>query len=132
MCRYDPDAAVAATWVHKIQSYVPTLNSIGINSKNNHNYRKWRRIWEGEFGPWLQTIPPALKYRRVVITRWYGTGKRPFDSGNFAGGTKPLVDTLTNFGALYDDSNTWCECHHVQIKSPDGKDYVEVQIQELA
>jgi hypothetical protein len=131
MCRYDAGIVPAVSWTHRIESYVPTFNSIGLNSKNNHKYRGWRKAWEIGFGPWLQTLPPALKYRRVTITRLYGKGKRPFDRRNFAGGCKPLLDTLTNFGALYDDSELWCEDHYQQLKSPDGKDYVEVKIEEF-
>jgi hypothetical protein len=132
MCRYDPDAVVTATWSKTIESYVPTLNSIGTNSKNNHDYRKWRRRWENELGEWLKSIPPALNYRRVTITRHYGLKKRPYDRRNFEGGCKPLLDTLTNFGAIYDDSETWCQDHYRQTKSPDGIDRVEVVIEELS
>lgn len=131
MCRYDADAIVVATWTHRVESYCPTFNSIGLNTKNNHKYRGWRRAWEQHFGAWLQTLPPALKYRRVTLTRYYGLKKRAFDSQNFAGGCKPLLDTLTNFGAIYDDSDMWCEAHHLQVKSPDGKDYVEVRLEEF-
>lgn len=131
MCRWDADAEVAQCWTKRVQSYCPTFNSIGINSKNNFKYRNWRKAWEIAFGPWLQSIPPASNYRRVTITRLIGKGKRPFDRRNYAGGQKPLLDTLTNFGAIYDDSETWCEDHYVQCKSPDGIDYIEVKIEEL-
>lgn len=131
MCLYDADAAVSGCWEHRVQSYCPTFNSIGLNSKNNFKYRGWRKAWETHFGPWLQSLPPASKYRRVTITRFYGDKKRKFDSQNFAGGCKPLLDTLTNFGALYDDSDMWCQAHYVQKKSPDGKDYIEVKIEEF-
>jgi hypothetical protein len=131
MCRFDSGAKVVATWVLRVQSYCPTLNSIGTNSKNNHKYRGWRKAWEVEFGPWLKSLPPATRYRRVTITRLYGKGKRAFDAANFSGGCKPLLDTLTNFGALYDDSDLWCEAHYLQERSPDGTDYVEVKIEEL-
>ncbi len=132
MCRFDPGAAVTQTWSFSVDSYVPTLNSIGTNHKNNFKYRGWRTAWEKHLGAWLQTLPPATQYRRVTITRHYGTKKRAFDSANFAGGCKPLLDTLTNFGALYDDSDLWCEAHYLQLKSPDGTDRVEVKIEELA
>jgi hypothetical protein len=131
MCRWDPGLKPAHAWAHRIESYVPTFNSIGLNSKNNHKYRGWRKRWEDEFGPWLRELPPAHRYRRVTITRFYGKGKRPFDRRNFSGGCKPLLDTLTNFGALYDDSELWCEDHYQQLKSPDGIDYVEVKIEEF-
>lgn len=131
MCRYDGDLPVASTWTHRIESYCPTFNSIGLNTKNNFKYRSWRKRWEEQFGPWLQTLPAAQRYRRVTITRLYGKGKRPFDRQNFAGGCKPLLDTLTNFGALYDDKELWCEDHHLQLKSPDGIDYVEVKLEEF-
>jgi hypothetical protein len=130
VCGFDPDASVVQVWEHRIESYVPSFNSIGLNSKNNHKYRWWKRQWEEGFGPWLKTIPAANKYRRVQITRLYGHKQRRFDRQNFAGGCKPLLDTLTNFGALYDDSETWCSDRYVQKKSPDGSNYVEVRIEE--
>ncbi len=67
----------------------------------------------------------------MTITRYYGKGKRAFDAKNFQGGCKPLLDTLTNFGALYDDSELWCEDHYQQLRSPDGTDSIEVKIEEL-
>lgn len=132
MCRFDAGAVVLATWQHTVESYAPTLNSISTNTKNNHKYRWWRASWEGHFGAWLRTVPPAKQYRRVTITRLYGLKKRPYDRKNFEGGCKPLLDTLTTYGALYDDSVLWCEDHYVQDKSPDGKDYVTVRLEELA
>lgn len=84
------------------------------------------------FGPWLQSLPPAKRLRRVTIIREYGGGKRAFDRINFAGGAKPLLDTIVNFGALYDDSEIWCQDHYVQKKSQDGIDYVTVLIEELS
>ncbi len=132
MCRFNPDAPVAASWSCRVQSYCPTLNSIGVNSKMNHRYRGWRKAFEKHFGPWLQeSVPAALKYRRVIVTRVYGKGKRPYDSGNLIGGCKPLLDTLTNFGAIYDDKDLWCESHYRQEKSLDGLDYLEVRIDEF-
>lgn len=126
-----PAAVVVNAWVQRIQSYCPTLNSIGTNTKNNHKYRWWRDQFEKLLGPWLQTLPPAQAYRRVTLTRLYGKGKRPYDRENYSGGCKPLVDTLTNYGALYDDSETWCERHYLQSRSPDGVDYIEIKLEEL-
>ncbi len=132
MCKYDPDARVLATWTKVVESYCPTLNSISTNSKNNHKYRKWRQTWEEYFGDWLKAIPPAKALRRVTLVRHFGAGKRAFDAKNFAGGAKPLLDTLTNFGAIYDDSETWVQDNYVQLKSLDGRDYIEVRLEELA
>lgn len=132
MCSYDPEAVVTSTWTLRVKSYCPTFNTIGLNTKNNFKYRGWRKTWEAEFGDWLKSIPPANRHRRITITRLYGHGKRSFDSQNFAGGCKPLLDTLVKFGALYDDNDMWCSAHYKQCKSPDGIDYIEVQIEELA
>ncbi len=131
MCKFDPESKLAASWTIRVESYCPTFNSIGLNSKNNFKYRSWRKTWETLFGPWLSNIPPALKYRRVTIVRHYGKGKRAFDRKNFEGGCKPLLDTIKNFGAIYDDSAIWAEDFYQQQQSPDGKDYVEVTIDEL-
>lgn len=131
MCGYNEAAVAVSTWTKRSQSYCPTFNSIGQNSKNNFKYRSWKKRWEEEFGPWLQTIPPATTARRVTVTRFYGKGKRPFDRMNFAAGQKPLLDVITNFGALYDDSELWCQDNYVQTRSADGVDYIELKIEEL-
>jgi hypothetical protein len=132
MCRFDPAAVVTESWTLRIASYAPTQNSLGGNTKDGRKYRGWRKRWETEFGTWLATLPPAKRRRRVTITREFGKGKRAFDRVNFMGGCKPLLDTLTNFGALYDDSELWCEDHYAQRKSEDGIDYVTVLVEELS
>ena len=131
MCQYDPAAVVVQSWTFRVQSYCPTHNTLGGNTKNAHKYRTWRNRWSEEFGPWLKQLPPAQKLRRVTITRMFGKGKRAFDRINFAAGQKPLLDTLTNYGAIYDDNALWCQDHYLQLKSPDGNDYIEVLIEEL-
>ncbi len=68
----------------------------------------------------------------MTISRLYGKGKRPFDRVNFAAGQKPLLDVITNFGAIYDDSALWVQDNYRQDKSPDGNDYIEILIEELA
>lgn len=131
MCRYDATVTPVRVWAHKIQSYTPTANTLRGNSKTNFKYRNWRTVWEKEFGEWLQSIPPAQKYRRVIVTRYFGKGKRAFDRVNFAAGCKPLLDTIVNFGALYDDSELWAEDHYLQLRSSDGLDYIEIRIEEF-
>lgn len=131
MCGYDIRAQVNNAWVYRAQSYTPTANSLRGNGKDSYKYRSWRKTWEGLFGPWLKAIPVADKRRRVIIERLYGRGKRPYDRINFAAGQKPLLDTLVNFGALYDDSIIWCQDNYRQTKSEDGIDYVTVTIEEL-
>lgn len=108
------------------------MNTLKGNTKTNFMYRNWRKKWEELFGPWLKSIPSTLKLRRVTITRLYGAGKRPFDAINFAGGCKPLLDTLTNCGAIRDDSPTWVEDHYTQEKSPDGIDRIRVVVEDIA
>ncbi len=132
MCRYDANAVVVASWTARFASYTPTQNSLTGNTKDGHKYRGWRKCWEMLMGDWLKGIPTAARPRRVTITREYGNRKRPFDRINFAGGSKPLLDTIVNFGALYDDNSAWCEDHYVQRKSEDGNDYITVCIEELA
>lgn len=131
MCDWNPDAVVTARWEAEVATFCPTMNTLKGNTKTNYTYRTWRKKWEELFGPWLQSIPRAPKLRRVTITRLYGTGKRPFDTINFAGGCKPLLDTLTNCGALYDDSPTWCQDHYLQEKATDGVDKIRIVIEEL-
>jgi hypothetical protein len=130
-CGYDPDVVYTEAWTATAKSYAPSVNKIGINGKNNHQYRQWRKSWAKLFGEWLKSLPVATKRRRVSITRMYGKNERPHDRINFAAGCKPLLDVIVEYGGLYDDSAAWCEDHYEQKKSPDGKDYVIVTIEEI-
>jgi hypothetical protein len=132
MCKYNSDAVVADRWEFSTDSYCPTQNTLKGNTKFGYDYRKWRRHWEVVFGDQFRSIPRSILLRRVTVTRLYGKGKRTFDNINFAGGCKPLIDTLVNMGALYDDNPTFLEDHYLQAKSPDGVDRVVVLIEELA
>lgn len=131
-CGFDPDAKMGQSWTATAESYAPSVNETGANTKINRVYRQWRKRWEKQFGPWLKTLPPAKAKRRVQITRVYSGRQRPYDRINFASGCKPLLDTLVEFGGLYDDSPTWCDDYYEQRKSPDGKDYIVVTIDEFA
>lgn len=115
----------------RVACYCPTANTLRGNTKTGHKYRWWRRKFEDEFGTWLVKIPPAKRLRRVTITREYGKGKRAYDRVNFMAGCKPLLDTVVNFGALYDDSENWVDDFYRQFKSLDGLDYLEVKVEEM-
>lgn len=54
------------------------------------------------------------RWRRVLITRYYGTDERLFDYANLVGGCKPLLDALVLEGLLFDDRVKWCEDHYRQ------------------
>lgn len=130
-CGFDPDVTCIHSWTATANSYAPSLNKVGTNTKTNHVYRSWRKNWAKQFGTWLKSIPEAKDRRRVQITRMYGKDERPYDRQNFASGCKPLLDVIVEFGGLYDDSPAWCDDFYEQKKSPDGKDYVIVTIEEL-
>lgn len=132
MCSYDADADVADQWLFVADSYCPTQNSLKGNTKAGYDYRKWRRHWEDTFGDFFRAMPRSILLRRVTITRHYGKGRRAYDRGNFIGGCKPLIDTLVNMGALYNDNAVFLEDHYIQEKSADGVDRVSVLIEELA
>lgn len=131
MCDWDPAAVVTQRWEFVADSICPTMNTLKGNTKTNYTYRNWRRTWEDLFGRWLSSIPRAPTLRRVTITRLYGKGRRPYDRINFAGGCKPLLDTIVNCGGLYDDNPTWCQDFYLQEPSPDGVDRVRILIEEL-
>lgn len=131
-CGWDEDVIWRDSWTATANSYAPSLNETGINSKTNHTYRNWRKKWAKQFGAWLKTIPTATQRRRVSITRYMGKGQRAYDRQNFASGCKPLLDTIVEYGGLYDDSPNWCSDFYEQKRSPNGKDYVVVTIEEMA
>jgi hypothetical protein len=132
MCEFDPVAVVCDSWTFITDSYCPTQNSLKGNTKGGHDYRKWRRHWENVFGDQFRAMPRSILRRRVTVTRHYGLRKRAYDRGNFIGGCKPLLDTMVNMGALFNDNAVFLEDHYLQLKSPDGIDRVTVLIEELA
>lgn len=132
MCEYDPVAPIGETWLLEADSYCPTQNSLKGNTKAGYDYRRWRRVWEDTFGDQLRALPRSIVRRRVTITRFYGKGRRAYDRGNFIGGCKPLIDTLVNMGALYNDNAVFLEDHYQQVKSPDGVDRIRLLIEDLA
>lgn len=132
MCEFDPGAVVGDRWEFTAESYCPTQNSLKGNTKAGYDYRKWRRHWENVFGDEFRAMPRSILRRRVTVTRFYGKLKRAYDRGNFIGGCKPLLDTLVNMGALYNDNPVFLEDHYLQLKSPDGICRITVLIEELA
>lgn len=129
MCRFDQELIPVHSWSVQLTSGCPTQNSLKGNTRTNHTYRGWRSRWEKLLAD--NGVPTANCPRRVTITRLYGKGRRPYDRVNFAGGCKPLLDTLVNLGLLYDDSALWTEDHYLQVRSPDGVDRVHILIEQF-
>lgn len=128
-CGFDTDARPTRTWTIVLELVFPSLNQLKGNTKVGYAYRRWRREFEGALAN--HGLPTATCPRRVTVTRWYGKRKRAYDTANLSGGSKPLMDTLVNYGILYDDSPTWLEVHFHQRPSPDGVDRIELLIEEF-
>ncbi len=131
-CLWDTLAIPTASWVLEFPAPIPSVNELKSNTRMNHAYRRYRKGYErliGEFGdhvPRTKAMP-----RRVTITRRYGKGKRKFDRVNFAHGCKPLLDSLTAHGLIYDDTEAWVLDYYAQEPSPDGVDWVHILLEEL-
>ena len=52
------------------------------------------------------------------------------DTGNLTGGFKPLVDALVQRKLLVDDSPRWYSGWYQQQRSNDGKDRIEILLEE--
>ena len=90
-CDFDPGACVETSYRIALYQPAQSLNDVGVNTKNNHAYRKARRSWKRELARSCSATQ-AKKKRRVFFTRLWGKGKRAYDFGNLVGGFKPLLD----------------------------------------
>ncbi len=110
-------------------------NELGGNNRGwgGYKYRKTKGKFEAAVSAALRrtAIPPATKFRRLVVTRIFGKGQRPYDEGNLVGGAKPLVDALRDAKVIVDDSPKWVQIWYRQERSPRGKEHVEVLVEEL-
>jgi hypothetical protein len=121
---------VENTYTLVIPAAAQSLNTVGVNSKNNRSYRGARRKWCGLIKKHAGEIPEAEKPRRVFFTRFWGKGKRAYDYGNLVGGFKPLLDELVKAGYLIDDCPKYCSEYYRQFKSPDGTEYVVITFED--
>jgi hypothetical protein len=129
-CDYNPGLCIQNTYTLVIQRSAQSLNSVGVNSKNNRGYRGARNRWKRELKKY-ENLPKAKAYRRIFFTRFWGKGKRAYDYGNLVGGFKPLLDEIVRAGLLLDDSPKHCSEYYRQYKSPDGVDHVVVVIEDV-
>lgn len=70
-----------------------------------------------------------LPYSVWSITRVYSSRKREMDMANIVGGFKPLVDLLSEFGIIVDDSPRYFECSYNQEKG--GQTHVALILKEI-
>ena len=131
-CNFDPELCVENTYILFLDQSAQSLNSVGVNSKNNRGYRGARNRWARTLNKHSTFLTKAKKYRRIYFCRYWGKGKRAYDYGNLVGGFKPLLDEIVRAGYLIDDSPKYCSEYYTQYKSKTGKDYVEVVIEDVA
>ena len=62
--------------------------------------------------------------KKVIITHYYR--QKPFDKDNLMGGCKYVLDALTNYGLIYDDTPEWIDCEYVQVK--DKKYHLDIEV----
>ncbi len=135
-CFFDPYATPGRSWTFTLPLDVPSQNRSSSRARHSglaHAYRRLRdnALWLIKNEAQKQAIPIARGRRRIVVTRLIGKGKRAFDRVNWAGGAKPIVDSLVKAGLLVDDTEKWLDDVYGQEKAVDGKDGVRVRIEEL-
>jgi len=90
---------------------------------NHFKYKYYRKTWSqavlATFGSPPKEAP--LKAYLIVI-RFPGKKKRPYDKSNLVGGAKPIVDTLKTFGWILDDNPRHLESNYFQFKLRQHKD----------
>ena len=125
--------ATVSWWAALVLPVVwPSGNELGSNTRSGSGwkYRKFRARFEGCLRKYSQVIPDATGLRRIYLVRWYGKGKRPFDLENLLWGAKPLIDAMVSLKYLVDDRPGLVQRKYEQPKSPTGKDYITVAIEE--
>lgn len=96
---------------------IASTNAYRVNKgASRFAYKAYRAGWSRDL---MALVPVAAKQasrrRRVVVTRFYGKGCRPFDARNFD--SKALIDALVSASVLVDDSPRWAVVHHQQAKA---------------
>ena len=128
-CDYDDELVVTETYTLLLSRAAQSLNTVGVNSRNNRAYRGSRRRWERLLVKYSH-LKKATGPRRIYFCRYWGKGKRAYDFGNLVGGFKPLLDMICKLGLLINDAPNNCSEYYRQQRDLDGNDYVIVVIEE--
>lgn len=133
MCGYDARTIVTSRWQITLPISYPSQNIIKGNRQQYNKYRSFRRHIEALMLTELDQvhIPVADRARRGLLTRWWGKRKSTYDHENLVGGGKPILDVMKKLGLIVDDNPKWWQGYYKQRKSPDGKDYITIELEEL-
>lgn len=133
MCAYDFGAVVTSRWQVTIPMALMSQNQLKGNGRHDWKYKAFRNKAEALLSSELELnkVPAADRARRGIITRWYGKGRRKFDQENVVGGSKPLLDVMQNLQLIINDNTKYWQGFYKQRKSPDGQDYITIELEEL-
>ena len=109
-----------------IPMVLQSLNTFA-NKKNRWAYANWKKKVR-VIGLYLPEVTRIRSKSSVVIARHYGKGRRKYDHDNMVGGCKPIIDLLVRQGYLYNDTPEYVEVEYIQVKSDDGEDQIEIQV----
>lgn len=130
-CGFDSNYCSENTYTLVLPRAAQSLNSVGVNHKTNHKYRRERRAWAYQLTRYgALDIPEAEGKRRIFFLRQWAAGKRAYDYGNLVGGFKPLLDMVVDCGLLIDDKPKHCADYYKQMRSPDGTDRVIITLED--
>lgn len=137
MCGHDPEVPFVAH--HRVLvGCVPSQNDLKGNTRFNHKYRRWRKLFEHEVERWKLPTAAGRHERRVgVITRHYGLNDkgndtRAYDLENFIGGLKPFIDALKNKGIIWDDGEKFWRGYYFQVPAHDGISRLSLELRIAA
>lgn len=118
-------------WTIRLEHALRSLNDIRGNVKGRYGrlYRNEKRFYLSALA--RKHVPKAEQWRQIIVRRLWGKRRRAFDHDNLVGGGKPLVDALKQHGIITEDNGKNCNISYFQEVSPDGKDYVEITVQEF-
>ena len=140
LCGGDPDVAISATWVIRLDHAIASANKRISNTRQaGYAYSARRDMAQSSVEYWRRelSIPPARSRRRVRFTRLIGrthTGRKRilYDAVNFAHGCKYVLDAMVRVGLLIGDRAQDVEDYYEQTQSEDGTEGLRITLEEFA
>jgi hypothetical protein len=107
--------------------FVATFTKL-VSSQNKTTYSHWS-VHHADKKAWIAQVRlrlPRLFGLRAPWSRWklervYSGRNRELDFANLVGGAKPLIDVLTEFGIIVDDSPAHFLCEYDQRRDDSSR-----------
>lgn len=104
----------------------PSLNTL----KGRWACLNWKRKFKSRMKNYELLALRTKKKMTLTIQRY---GSRVYDTDNYHGGCKPLIDAIKETGLIVDDRPEWCDVVYLdQVKCKRGEGKVVVVVSDCA